>query len=125
MNLSATTAILETADGMAFAVTHIDYPQDFELADHETALDAMRDGVIADVNATPLRKGVVSVQGANGREYVAQTKDRSLWIWGRVFLVNRRGFFVRAVSANHGTEAHRLASERFMESFRITDLAGQ
>jgi hypothetical protein len=101
-------------------ITH--YPPDFELADHETALDGMTDGVIADVNAIPLRKGVISAQGASGREYVAQTKDRTLWIWGRVFLVNRRGFVVRAVSANHGTETHRLASERFMKSFRITDL---
>jgi hypothetical protein len=44
-------------------ITH--YPPDFELADHETALDGMTDGVIADVNAIPLRKGVISAQGAS------------------------------------------------------------
>ena len=63
------TAQVETWDGLVFSVSHEELPEDADLSDEASILDAMRDGAI---ESAVLQKGqAVVVQGVSGREFVA------------------------------------------------------
>jgi hypothetical protein len=120
-SLPVQSALLETAEGVAFAVHHFDFTEDTDVNNLEPVLERMRDGSIEASGIVLDSSQRVFSGGLLGLQYIAHTQDKTLTFRGRVFVVGRHGVSLVAVRPSMSSAVPSQAVERFLGSLNPTN----
>ncbi|MFC1708464.1 hypothetical protein ACFL2J_00190 [Candidatus Omnitrophota bacterium] len=110
--------VLNAQNEFIYSISFVDYPGNlFAQKTAEGALDAARDGVIANVQGQLLSESPISFKGYLGRVVEFSATEGKSYAKARFFLVNQRLYHIMVTTATERKSSYDI--RRFLDSFKL------